>query len=184
MYNTNNNFTTAISCIIGLAGIGYAMFTHNKMAKISAKLDKGIDELADNVDVDISEEMIKKAVEKAVAEETKRAVTKATNDIMYEAKEDIRVSVAAAVNTEYARIQESVLKEITASAARIDVDKVRRDVEKAAEEAALKKFDANLDDVLKRFNANLDKTDRVYDVIRTMMTPNTNLNREFILKLG
>ena len=44
--------------IAGLIGIGYAIGTHTKMAKISDMLDRSIDELARGTTVDIPEEVV------------------------------------------------------------------------------------------------------------------------------
>lgn len=181
--NKNNTFNTIIS-IIGLLGIGYAVSTHSKMSKISEKLDKSINDLVNDTKIYIPDKLIDEAVEKHVAEEVKKAVVKAANDAVYEVKHDISKTVSAAVNAEYDRVQESVLKEITASAARIDVDKVRRDVESAAEREAIKKFDANLDDILRSFKNNLENTSKTCDMFRSMVMNGSNQNREFVLKLG
>lgn len=80
-------------------------------------------------------------------------------------------------------MKDSVLKEITAEAAKIDVTRVRRDVEKAANEAALKKFDDNLDDILKKFNDSLDNTSRIYSSIRESLTKSTDPAKEFVLRI-
>ena len=54
---------------------------------------------------------------------------------------------------------------------------------KAAKEAALEKFNDNLDDILDRFNDNLDNTSRIYSSIREAITRCTDSGREFIVKI-
>ena len=136
MFN-NNSIITAVIGATGLIGIGYGIACHTKLAKISERLDKSIDSLADNIEIDIPEEMVNKAVERAVNNEARKAVERATSEALTELKRDIRREVRTAVDKEYESIKDNVLKEATVAASKIDVAKVRRDIERAAEEAAL-----------------------------------------------
>ena len=146
--NKYDGLVGLFGAVFGLLGIGYAMGTHSKMAKISEKLDMTIDDLANNTTVDIPDGMVERAVEKAVAVEVKAAVGKATDAAIVEVKRDIRKQVGDAVESEYSNIKGTVLEELTREAAKIDVKRVRADVEKAAKEHALEKFDDNLEELL------------------------------------
>lgn len=179
----NNEIINILIGIAGVVGIGYAIGTHTKLAKVSERLDKSIDELANDTEIDIPKELVDKAVEKAVQIEAKRAVESATRESIAELKREIHSKVVAAINTEYDCLRDSVLKEITHEAAKIDVSRVRRDVEKAAKEAALKKFDDNLDDILEKFNDNLNNTSRIYSSIREAITKNSDSSKEFVVRI-
>lgn len=179
-----NIFIGGLGFIVGLVGVGYAIGTRSKLAKISERLNTSIDVLADTVEIDISEELINRAVEKAANTAVKGALAKATNEAVDEARHRIRREVVSAIDKEYETIRDSVLRETNAAASKIDVNKVRRDVEKAAEKMALDKFDANLDGILAKFNNDLDNTAKIYSTIKSTMIPATNSNREFVVKLG
>ena len=179
-----NDIINVLFGIAGLVGIGYAIGTHTKMAKISERLDKGIDELANNMEFDIPEELVSKAVDKAVKIEAREAVDKAMNDVVSELKRDIRSDVQKAVDKEYDNIKDSVLKEITVSASKIDVSRVRREVEEAAKKAALDKFDDNLDNILETFNDNLSNTSKIYSSIREAIAKDSNSGKEFVVRLN
>ena len=170
--------------IVGLVGIGYAIGTHTKLSKISERLDRGIGELSDNMEIDIPEELVNKAIDKAVQIEVKRAAEKASYDTVTAMKKDIHTQIKSAIDNEYDNLKDSVLKEITNEAAKIDASRVRRTVEEAAKKAALEKFDDNLDDILEKFNDNLDNTSRIYSSIRDTLTKNTDSNKEFTVRLG
>jgi len=187
----SNNYSTINTIIgaIGLVGIGYGLAMHSKLAKVSDKLDTSIDKLADGMEIDIPEELVRKAVNKAVDSEVQKALNKAANEAVDQVRRDIRVTVGDAVNKEYSNIKDSVLKEITVSASKIDEARVRKDVEKAAQEMALKKFDVNLDSILTKFNNDLDNTAKIYSTIKGMMTPApapapTSNNREYVIRVG
>ena len=182
--NKNNEIIRILFGISGLVGIGYAIGTHTKLAKVSERLDRSIDEIANNMEFDIPEELVNKAVEKAVEAEAKRAVELATRESITALKREIHSQVSTTVNNEYGNLKDSVLKEITSEAAKIDVSRVRRDIEKAAEEAALEKFDDNLDDILEKFNNSLDSTSRIYSSIRDAITKSSDSGKEFVVRLN
>lgn len=48
-----NDIGNILFGIVGLVGIGYAIGTHTRLAKVSDRLDKSVGELANGVDVDI-----------------------------------------------------------------------------------------------------------------------------------
>lgn len=183
----NNKFDGLVGLLgvtVGLIGFGYAMGMHNKMAKISEKLDRSIDDLAGNTPIDIPADMIERAVEKAVACEVKQAVGKTTDRIIVDVKRDIHKQVSDAVESEYSNIKDTVLKELIDEAAKIDAKRVRADVEKAAKEHALEKFDDNLDDILENFNDQLKNTSKIYTSIADTMTKYKSNDGGTVLRIG
>lgn len=178
---TKYDWKNIIIGAVGLMGLGYGIAMHTKMAKVSERLDKGINDLADNTEIDIPEELVNKAVEKAVTTEAKKVVEKATTEALAELKCDIRDAVTAAVDKEYEGIKETVLKKATEEAAKIDSARVRRDVEKAAYNVAMEKFNGNLDDILGKFNDNLNNVSKIYSSMATAATRTPD--KEFTFKL-
>lgn len=178
-----NDVFSIIFGIAGLVGIGYAIGTHTKMAKISERLDRSINDLADNMEFDIPEKLVDKAIEEAAKNEARRAVEEATKEVTNQIKNDIHAKVQKEVDKEYDNIKESVLKEITVSASKIDASKVRKDVEEAAKKTALDKFDDNLDDILEKFNKDLDNTSKIYGSIREALTKDSSSSKGFVVRL-
>lgn len=183
--NKYDSFVGLLGITVGLVGVGYALGTHSKMAKISENLDRSIEDLASKTPINIPDSMIERAVEKAVAYEVKQAVTKATDITIAEVKRDIHKQVNNAVEIEYSNIRTTVLKEITDEAAKIDVNRVRADVERAAKEHALDKFDDKLDGIVDEFKEkvesyvedckdNLAVVNKVYKTFADAMTPNSS----------
>lgn len=181
---SKNEFAGIILGALGLIGVGYGISMHSKLSKVSERLDKTIDDLANNMKIDISEEIVNKAVDRAVQVESKRVVEKAAKDSVSEIKRDIHANVRKEIDSEYSSIKDSVLKEITVSASKIDVARVRRDVEEAAKKTALEKFNDNLDDILDRFNSNLDNTSKIYSSIREAISKSSDSGKEFVVRLN
>lgn len=181
---SNNSIINTVIGIAGLIGIGYAISTHNKMTKVSKRLELTIDQLAEDMTIDIPQTMVEKAVEKAVHTEAKKAVEKATAEALAELRRDIRANVTAAVDKEYETIKDSVLKETAVAASKINVDRVRRDVEAAAEKMALEKFEVNLDGILDKFNDNLSNTSKIYSSIAGAMVRPAESGKEVVFRVG
>lgn len=171
-----------VGIVAGLVGVGYALGTRSKMAKISDRLNRSIDELANRTEIDIPTDVVNRAIEKAAENEAKRAVSQAYSEAITVVKNDIHRQVNAAVEKEYSNIKESVLKELVDEAAKIDTKRVRADVEKAAKDRALEKFDDNLEDILESFNDNLKNTSKIYNSIADSMTKNNN--KEMVFRVG
>lgn len=165
----------------GMIGLGYAIGTRKKMKHVGALLDKSIDELANSTPVDISEDMVSKAVDRAVEREASKAVTRATALALSEVREDIHKKVKAAVDKEYEALKENVLKEIVEESSKIDYRRVRNEVEKAAKENALEKFDENLDEITEKFKDDLDSMVKFHKSIANIMGKKDE--KEIVLKV-
>lgn len=181
----NNKFDGIVGVVgiaFGLLGIGYAVGTHSKMAKIGENLDRSIDELASKTPVDIPDDMIKRAVEKAVASEVKHAVAKVAGDVTTEIKRDIHKQVGEAVEGEYAKIKDAVLDELVTEASKIDAKRVRADIERAAKARALEKFDDNLDDITEEYKGYLESVSKIGKTFADAVTHQDR--RETVLRIG
>jgi hypothetical protein len=172
----------ALGAIAGLVGIGYGVAMHTKLSKVSERLDTSINDLANNMEIDVPEAIINEAIEKAVTVEAKKAVQTATKEALDKLKRDIHNTVSAAVEKEYANIKDSVLRETTDAAAKINVERVRKDIETAARKQAMAKFNDNLDDILGRFNDNLNNVSKIYSSMANAATRNPD--KEFVFKLN
>lgn len=179
----NKSTINTILGIAGAAGIAYTVALHSKYAKVSDRLNTAIDDLANATEIDISDEIINQAVEKAVNAAVKDSITKATNEAVAEVRTDIRRKVAEAVTKEYESVKDSVLNEITAAAAKIDVAKVQKDVEEKAEKIALEKFEVNLSDIVKKFKSDWNTAARVCSTIQNM-SGGYDPSHNVVLKFG
>ena len=104
--NKFDNLVGLFGAALGMIGIGYALGTHSKMARISEKLDISIEDLANKTPVNIPDSMIERATEKAVALEVKNAVGKATDIVLKEVKRDIHTIYSLARATGMCRSSE------------------------------------------------------------------------------
>ena len=170
---------------LGLIGIGYGIGMRSKLAKVSEKLDCSIEELANKTSVDIPDAMLERAIERAVSEQVREGVKKATDVAITAVKRDIHKQISDAVEEEYSNIKETVLEEVVTEAAKIDAKRVRADVEKAAKELAMEKFEANLDDILDKHNSELENVTKIYRAIADAVAPSKSSNdNEMVLRIA
>lgn len=167
--------------VTGLIGIGYAIGTQSKMNQVAKTVNKSIDELANGVTVDIPDEMVDRAINKAVEIRAKWAVDDAINVVKKRVENDLYSKVSNAVDSQYSDLKKVVFKEMTKKAADIDEDSIREDIVEAAKEKALEKFDDNLDDILEKFNSNLEHLSDIYGSIAKTM--NKDSERQFTFKI-
>lgn len=172
----------ALGLAAGLVGVGYALATRSELTKVSERLNHSIDDIANNMEINIPQDLIDKALEQAVEVEAKKAVERAAKDAMETLKRDIHNTVANAVEEEYKTIRDQVLEKTVEAAAKIDVKRVTRDVERAAEAEALSTFHANLDGILNTFNENLNNTAKIYNSIANSVAKTGE--KEVVFKVG
>lgn len=147
---TNFNFDAAgaIGMIIGLGGLAYAAWSAKKQDDLAKKLDLSIEELAKKTPVDISDEMVNKAVQTATDREVKAAVHDAAKSVKVAANETLTAEINKEVGAYKDTIKLQVTEELTRQVALIDEGTARAEVIKRAEDKVVQKLDGSLDNVL------------------------------------
>ena len=147
---TNFNFDAAgaFGILFGLGGLAYAAWSAKKQDDLAKRLDLSIEELAKKTPVDVSEEMVEKAVQIATDREVKAAVHEASKSVKTEANKTLCVEVKKEVDAAKDTIKSQVTEALTRQVALIDEGTARAEVVKRAEEKVLQKFDGSLDNVL------------------------------------
>lgn len=150
----------------------YSAVNGHRLKKVCEKLDKTVDDIAesDDIEVDISSELVNMALEKAVKRETEYAVARATKEVKDEIKRDISDKVQREVNAQYNDIKSEVAREVKEKVGRIDINEIKKKVIADAKEAALDKFQNDLDDVLDDFSDKLESISNIYSKIEKRIT--------------
>lgn len=180
----SNKELNNLGILIGIAGVGYAIYVTHKMNKLCDKIDRSVDEVSRSTSVDISKSMVDKAVEKAVDREVGSAVVDATTMAVNSIKNDIHSQIKTAVDSEYSTIRETVSTKVSEEVAKIDMKKLSMSVSDKAEAKILSKFDDNLDHILEKFNHELTSISKIYKSISDTMSNNNNREKETILRIS
>lgn len=166
----------AVATGIGLLGLGYGLGKRKKLNDISDKLDRTIDDLDSTVIVDVRDEIIKAAAERAANREAERAVRQIRADI----RDQISDLVEKEVTSQKKKVEELVEADIVAQVSKIDIDDLKRDVVKQAKKAVTKKLDGSMDDILEEFKSNLENITKAYQAFsEAIPKPNKGINLTF-----
>ena len=174
--------------VVGLAasllGIGYAIGQRKKLKDVSEKIDRSVSELSSNIDIDISEAVVNRAVTKAIERETTLAAARATANVVNAIESDISGQVRKAVNDTYQDIKKSVVEETVKKVEKIDISTLKKEVVEKAKEAVADKFDDSLDEVLSEFKENLGNVAKIYQSIASVFPGSASNNKGITFSLG
>ena len=163
---------------LGVMAVGaVCSFVHTvvnsrRLRKVCNNLDKAVDELAesDDIEIDISSEVVNMALERAVKREADYAVSQAVREATAAIRRDISEKVQREVNAQYNDIKSAVVREVKAQVGRLDINEIKKEVIADAKEEAMDKFRDDLDDVLDDFNDKLESISSIYSKIEKKIT--------------
>jgi len=150
---------------LGLVAVGYAIALHSRMKAVAEKLDTSIEKIANDAEIEIPSKVIDQAVQKAVDRESYTAVRRATDFVVDDLRKEISDRVSTAVQASYDSIADDVTSAIAKNVAKIDEERLKKDVIAKAKRQIADKFDDKLDGVLEEFNGNLQNVSRIYESI-------------------
>lgn len=162
-----------ISISVAGASLIGTLFAGYKLSKVYSVVS---DQIADNIDIDVPESVIREAIETAVQREVAKIsrrveseasekIRNAVNDVTSRAKREVTGSVNAAVITATKNLDDSVTAEVKKQINNIDIRELKKEIKKEAKDKILDKFDNELDSLLGDFNQNLENVSKIYSSI-------------------
>lgn len=146
--NINFDKMNGFGLVLGIGGLIFAAWQAKRTDDMAKKLDLSIDDLAKKTPVEISDEMIEKAVRTATDREVKAAVHKATSGVENTATATLKAETKKAVEAATEKIAEQVGEEISKQVADIDKSKLQTVVTKRAEDKIVSDFNHELDGII------------------------------------
>lgn len=170
------NNTTLGTIIFGCAGfatgIGAMVMASNarkesekgkeELVNVANKLGKSIEDLKENTEVEISDAIVKKAVDEAVKREANEQVKEATKRAIFEIKMDISSRIKEEIDNAYSDLKGKVQEEMEKQVADVDIRTIKKEIVETATRKAKYEFDDKLREVLNRLE---DKEDDLDDKI-------------------
>ena len=178
----NTSFLGKFGIVLGFGALAYSIYNDIRIDKIANNIDVSVKELSDRTNIHVTDAMVEKAVDKAVERATSRAVVDAKFRAEKRIEADVHKQVKDALDGLYSDFKKTVSAEMAKQASNINMNELKEEVVEKAKEAALEKFDDNLDDILEKFNSELNNVSKIYNSI----ADNFNRKRDdgFTLKLG
>lgn len=155
----------ACGIITAAIGVGYGIGQKRKVDDISDRLNKKIDEIAGDVDVDISDAVIDEAVKVAVDREAKSATQKAISSVVSAKKAEMANQITLEIDRQKAAIKDDVTKEVTRQVSRLSINELKESVVEQAKTEAMEKLQTSMDDILQGFTNNLSQVGTIYQTI-------------------
>ena len=143
--------------IFGVCAAAGCLYLGFRLKKMSGKYEEAIDKIANEIDIDISNEIIEAAVDKAVDREAALQVNNACNRAVRLVQSDIFNTVQAAVNAEKKTLNEDVKKAIEKKLADIDISDAKKEVIEMAQEIVANRLEEDTKAIAGTYEASIKK---------------------------
>lgn len=169
--------------MLGILGIGVGIAGLYFAARTAEKMEKAVNDLSKNIDIDVSDSIVGKAVEKAVDHAAGEAVSRESRNAVERIRSDIHREVRAAVDSAYADLKDEVAKELHKQVANVDLKRISDEITEKASEKVMARIDDDLDDILDKYNGHLEKVTKVYSSITDTLSK-FNRDKELSFRLS
>ena len=150
-----------IGILVTIGGVGYIGYLHSKINELSSMVQVAVDDLAAQTEITISDDILDRAVQKAVDREVSYISTRIVRDLNSEIRSEVKKSVDLSSVT----IKSLASKEIERQVRNIDISDMEKEVVNRAKDAIAEKFDTKLDGILDDFNDQLQSVQKIYSSI-------------------
>lgn len=138
--NIKFNEVGIIGIVVGVIGTAYGIWRDKKANDIGKKLNRAIDELDKSTVVDVQQDIITAATNRAVERQVASAVKKAIDNVSKQIRDDCDSMIRKDVDRVYSDLKESVQERVSEEIASIDYDEMRADIRRKAERKVFDEF--------------------------------------------
>ena len=131
--NIKFNEVGIIGLVIGAIGTGYGIWREKRSNDLAKKLDTTLSSLESKTNVDISQDVIDKAVKNAVERHANACVKKVAQETADLIRDDMDSMIRKDVDRVYNDLKESVQERVSEEIASIDYDEFREEIQRKAE---------------------------------------------------
>ena len=150
-----------IGILVTIGGVSYIGYLHSKINELSSMVQVAVDDLATKTEITISDDILDRAIQKAVDREVSYISTRIVRDLNSEIRSEVKHSVDLSSVT----IKSLASKEIERQVRNIDISDMEKEVVDRAKDAIAEKFDTKLDGILDDFNDQLQSVQKIYSSI-------------------
>ena len=158
----SRNEAFGLAAIGSILYLGYSLYKSKKELKAAEKqyttdLQNAVEEVKTEVKSSIHDELINKAIDKAVDERVNDILSKATNDSISAAKNQIAHEVSTTVRTYWMSMKDSVSNDLMAQVGKLDVNDIREEAVNKTRDKAMSSIDPKIDEVIGDMHDKADK---------------------------
>ena len=158
----SRNEAFGLAAIGSILYLGYSLYKSKKELKAAEKqyttdLQNAVEEVKTEVKASIHDELINRAVKKAVDEEVNSILAKGTDKAIESAKSRINSEISATIQSYWKTKKDSVSDDILVKVGKLDVDEIREEAVNKARDKAMTSIDSKIDDVISGMQEKADK---------------------------
>lgn len=139
-----------------------AVCTWAENRRMSRYIRKCLANVEDKSEGQISDEIIRKAVERAAGNKVDEYMKDTEDAILRVGRQELKNVAQCAVEANSKDIREKAASEIARQVEMLDIEELKERVCEKAEKTVVKKFDGALDGEVKKFREQLDSTRKLY----------------------
>lgn len=160
-----------VLCVLGSVAI--ALFSRKQVKETAELIECSVKDLSEMDTIKVKEEIVDQAIADAVERKVDQITGKVYDNVRAETQRKATAKVNSTVEALYSEIEKDVTKKIASEVAKIDQEKLKKEITAQAKEIIVEKFDGQLDDQLVEFNKNLENVGKIYQSIAQRMDPGT-----------
>ena len=150
--------TSGVICAAG----GCCLYEAHKCRKT---VDFAVNKIGDDLDVEVSQELIDAAVTKATNAQIARTVKAAVDRDWRDIQEETKKKVGEAVAEDRKKISEAVAETLAHECEKTSKADILSDIKEKAKETLAEKLDSKLDDITDEYSRNLSNMGKVYEAL-------------------
>ena len=162
---TSEKINMAFRGITTVASIGGAIYCGHEVHKSKELIRFAVGKIGDNVEVEVSDELIDTAVEKSAQQQIAKSVKAAADRSWRDIQEQTRTQVEKAVKESYGSITEEVGNRLARECEKLNKTDILDEIKAKAKEQLSEKFDEKLDEIADEYSKNLSNMGKVYEAL-------------------
>lgn len=163
--STTEKIETVFKGIVAAVVGGGSIICIHEVRKSKDILNYAIQSAADGVEIEISDELIRDAAEKATNDQIRRTVKTVVDRTWRDIQNETNEKVSEAVKDARRQITESVSAKMAEECRKINEQDILREIREQATEKLTEKLDKNLDAITDEYSKNLSNMGKVYEAL-------------------
>lgn len=141
--------------------IASIVYSNNRARKTEERFLRAVDDAAEKlsgeIEVDIPEDMVNRALQIAIVRDSEKFVKQAVAAIQKETTNNLETEIKTEVNKAYSDVKSQIREKLNAAVGKVDISEVRKEVVADAKYEAAKRLRSDMDDILNDYKKSVEK---------------------------
>lgn len=141
--------------------IASIVYSNNRARKTEERFLRAVDDAAEKlsgeIEVDIPEEMVNRALQIAIVRDSEKFVKQAVANIQKETTNNLETEIKTEVNKAYSDVKSQIREKLNTAVGKVDISEVRKEVVADAKYEAAKRLRSDMDDILNDYKKSVEK---------------------------